>query len=96
MVRLKAEQPKRLGEKLRLIREELNLSQDGMFELLQKYLKPGVRIHEGYISLYENQRRIPPLLTILAYSKAANVSVEAIIDDDIDLSNMNIQSKVKP
>ena len=37
------------------------------------------------ISTYELDQREPPLKVLLAYARTANVSVEAMIDDDIDL-----------
>jgi transcriptional regulator with XRE-family HTH domain len=37
------------------------------------------------VSGYERGTREPPLGVLLAYARAANVSVEALIDDEIDL-----------
>jgi transcriptional regulator with XRE-family HTH domain len=73
--------PKRLGEKLLHIRTYLDLSQTGMLERLGA--------PEGLlgtsISAYERGAREPPLLILLKYAKVARVSVEVLIDDDLDL-----------
>jgi transcriptional regulator with XRE-family HTH domain len=37
------------------------------------------------ISQYERGARVPSLPVLLAYARAANVSVEALIDDEVDL-----------
>jgi transcriptional regulator with XRE-family HTH domain len=37
------------------------------------------------ISGYERGTREPPLIVLLHYARAANVSVEALIDDELDL-----------
>ena len=73
--------PRRLGEKLLHIRSSLGLSQNGMLERLGA--------PEGIlgtsISAYERGAREPPLLVLLEYARAANVLVESLIDDDLDL-----------
>jgi transcriptional regulator with XRE-family HTH domain len=37
------------------------------------------------ISAYEQGRRDPPLHVLLAYARAANVYVDALIDDELNL-----------
>src|SRR5918998_4869053 len=73
--------PRRLGAKLLQIRTALGLSQNGMLERLGS--------PEGLlgtsISAYERGVREPPLVILLKYARAANVAVEALIDDDLDL-----------
>jgi transcriptional regulator with XRE-family HTH domain len=82
MGRTSRRRPTRLGEKLLHIRQSLRLSQNqlirglGFEELVQ-----------GTISAFESGGREPSLLVLLAYARAANVSVESIIDDDLDLPN---------
>ncbi len=75
--------PTRLAEKLRQIRERLNLSQDGML------LHLGLNHKEGYersvISAFELDKREPDLIVLLAYAKAANIFVEVLIEDFLDL-----------
>lgn len=73
--------PERLGEKLRRVRLTLGLSQTEMLRRL------GVEhlIAYNQISGYESGNREPPLIILLQYARTANVSMEAIVDDDLDL-----------
>jgi len=71
--------PKRLAEKLLQIREALGLSQREIAEQLGNY-----RTHH-HISKYERGRAIPFIEVLLAYSRLANVQIEQIVDDDVDL-----------
>jgi transcriptional regulator with XRE-family HTH domain len=76
--RLKQE---RLAEKLLQVRLALGLSQQDMHSRL------GVEdiIPYNRISDYELGKRDPPLAVLLKYARAANVYVEALIDDELDL-----------
>ncbi|HEX8560667.1 MAG TPA: helix-turn-helix transcriptional regulator [Pyrinomonadaceae bacterium] len=76
--RLKQE---RLGEKLLQIRLALGLSQT---ELLHRLGAENL-ISYTQISRYETGQREPPLRILLQYARTANVSVEALIDDGLDL-----------
>ena len=72
--------PHRLAEKLLAIRKRLELSQ---LHLAQHLELPA---HGDYrISEYETGRREPSLMLLLRYARAANVSVECLIDDEMDL-----------
>lgn len=73
--------PARLAGKLLLIRTVLGLSQPQMHRLL------GVDHLIDYtkISTYELDKREPPLMILLEYARVANVYVEALIDDGLDL-----------
>ena len=75
------ERPTRLAEKLRHIRKALGLSQNGMIRRM------GLtdEIIQADISTYEIDQREPPLKVLLAYARAANVAVEALIDDELSL-----------
>jgi transcriptional regulator with XRE-family HTH domain len=75
--------PKRLGEKLLQIREALGLSQKEMAEQLSE--RTGFTITRTHISNYERDRVEPFLETTLAYSRLANLHMEQIVDDDLDL-----------
>jgi len=75
--------PARLAGKLSRIRLALGLSQDGMLARLG--LSETVGLFRSSISGYERGTREPPLTIILEYARAANVSVEALIDDGLDL-----------
>jgi transcriptional regulator with XRE-family HTH domain len=41
--------------------------------------------HRNFISDYERGVRVPSLLEVLAYARAAGVSMDALVDDDLDL-----------
>ncbi len=78
----KTERPEKLAEKLRRVRVKLGLSQTKMAEALGQY---GMTIHQGYISFYESEDRLPPILVVLAYARLAKVSIDLLIDDERDL-----------
>ena len=73
--------PGRLSEKLLLIRNSLGLSQS---ELLRRL---GLEDELWYtqISGYELGRSVPPPVVLLEYARLANVYVEVLIDDELDL-----------
>lgn len=73
--------PKRLGQKLAKIRGQLQLSQNG---LIHRLGFADVLVREE-ISAFERGVRIPPILFLLEIARVANVSVETLIDDDLDL-----------
>jgi len=73
--------PERLAEKLRRIREALDLSQTQM--LVRLGLEDSM--HYGRISQYENDEREPALTTLLSYAHVAGVHLEDIVDDDLEL-----------
>lgn len=73
--------PLRLAEKLLQIRQGLGLSQTQM--LTRMGLED--TMHYGRISEYEQGKREPNLMTLLAYARAASVHLEDIVDDDLDL-----------
>ena len=79
MGRKPRQKPKRLAEKLAQIRLGLGLSQNEMISRL------GVELTQNRISDYELGVHEPSLLTLLQYARAANVAMEAIVDDDLDL-----------
>lgn len=72
--------PKRLAEKLLQIREALGLSQRELAERL------GNEMTHKRTSNYERERSVPPMEVVLAYARAANVQMEQIVDDDLDLN----------
>jgi transcriptional regulator with XRE-family HTH domain len=77
--------PARLAEKLRIIREKLNLSQDGMLSKLELAETDG--FERSVISAYELDKREPALDVLLLYARVANVYLEVIVDDKLDLPN---------
>jgi len=76
--------PKRLGEKLLQIREAIGLSQKEMAEQLAE--RTGFTITQTHVSNYERDRVEPVLETTLAYARLANVEMNEIADDDLDLN----------
>ena len=70
--------PKNLASKLAALRQGLGLSQG---EIASKI---GVD-NRASISGYERGEREPPLTVLLAYARLAKVSVETLIDDELDL-----------
>jgi transcriptional regulator with XRE-family HTH domain len=82
MGRAKREQPNRIGEKVRDIRLKLELTQEAMYNAL---VEQGVKVHLGYVSLYEIGERVPSLLVTLAYARIAGISTDVLIDDELDL-----------
>lgn len=73
--------PKRLGEKLATIRQQLQLSQN---ELIRRLGFGNVLLREE-ISSFERDVRIPPPLVLLEYARLANVYVDDLLDDQVDL-----------
>jgi transcriptional regulator with XRE-family HTH domain len=73
--------PMRLAEKLLQIRVALGLSQTQMLERLGL----GDVMHYGRISEYEQDKREPTLMTLLAYARVAAVHLEDIVDDNLEL-----------
>jgi len=85
MGRASRQKPLRLAEKLKTIREKLELSQGGML------IRLGIQdssINRASISGYELGEREPPLLVLYAYSNAANVFMEVLVDDKINLPDI--------
>lgn len=90
MGRYRRRRPVLLAAKLLQIREALGLSQNEMIRRL------GLEdeITQSRISGYELGTREPSLPTLLQYARAANVFVEALIDDERRLPE-GIPAKVK-
>ena len=73
--------PERLAEKLLAIRTALSLSQTE----IHSRLGVGHLIEYNTISRYESGKREPPLMILLEYARLANVYVDVLIDDSLDL-----------
>jgi transcriptional regulator with XRE-family HTH domain len=82
MGRAERTKPKRLGEKLKLIRETLGLSFE---EMIRRLDYPQIPLHRANILRYESGKLEPPLLILLRYARLVNVSTDDLIDDEIDL-----------
>lgn len=81
MGRASRPKPIRLGEKLLCIRQALGLSQDKMVERLSA----SDTLTSASISAYELGQREPPLTVLLEYARMANVYLDALADDELDL-----------
>jgi transcriptional regulator with XRE-family HTH domain len=90
MGRVRRPSPARLTEKLLHIREALGLSQNGMLRKL------GIEgdYDRATISGYERGVREPPLPVLLEYARAANVYIDALVNDEVDLPE-NLPSRRK-
>ena len=73
--------PSRLAEKLLQIRNALGLSQTELHGRL------GVEdlIEYHALSKYESNKNEPSLMVLLEYARVANVYVDVLIDDELDL-----------
>ena len=81
MARSPRPKPARLPEKLLQIRLALDLSQGGMLYQLGLH----ERLSRTSVSAYELGTSEPPLPVLLDYARMANVWVDVLIDDELDL-----------
>ena len=81
MARSPRPKPARLPEKLLQIRLALDLSQGGMLYHLGLH----ERLSRTSVSAYELGTSEPPLPVLLDYARMANVWVDVLIDDELDL-----------
>jgi transcriptional regulator with XRE-family HTH domain len=77
----KRKRPARLAEKLLEVRIKLQLSQGGM--LRQLGLED--EMERDYISKFERGVLEPPLHVLCAYGEAANVFLDVLVRDNLDL-----------
>src|ERR1700750_71715 len=73
--------PMRLGEKLRHIRDCLELTQE---QMLKRLALPN-EILQTSISQYERGKIEPPIFVLLKYADIANVWLEVLLRDELDL-----------
>ena len=77
--------PQLLPEKLRLIREHLNLDHAQMAEQLiseiDSHSKQRIEIKPHWIHNFERGRHEPDMVTVNSYARLAKVSMELIVDD---------------
>jgi len=71
--------PERLAAKLLAIRRELKLSQIKLARQLE------ITQYSPRVSAYEHGLREPDLIVLLRYARLANVPLESIVDDEMDL-----------
>jgi transcriptional regulator with XRE-family HTH domain len=81
MVKRSRPKPRRLAEKLLQIRMAYDLSQNGMI----RRLGLGDELVQADVSSFELGTREPALPHLLRYARTAGVTVDVLIDDDLDL-----------
>ena len=84
MGRAHRSRPKRLGEKLLLIRIRLGLTQS---ELIRRLAVKSEALYPSSISLFERGRREPSLPVLLAYSNLSGWTINELVDDKVDLTD---------
>jgi transcriptional regulator with XRE-family HTH domain len=90
MGRTQREKPDRLGEKLLQIRQSLGLSQSEML----RHLGLGDKLNRDDVSKYERGVREPSLIVLLAYAEAANIWMDYLVNDELNLP-ANLPSRRK-
>jgi transcriptional regulator with XRE-family HTH domain len=73
-----------LAEKLCHIRHRLKLTQEELKEGLEQ-LSFVSDLDRANVTDYERGRRDPDLLTLLSYGRLANVYLDVLVDDELDL-----------
>lgn len=86
MGRARRSRPAHLASKLRRIRLALCYTQKQMFDALQD--EKTTTLYVGHIALFEGSKREPDLLVLLRYARVAGVSVEMLIDDELELPSV--------
>ena len=79
MGRSRRNKPRRLGEKLLALRKRLQMSQTEMARALD------LRVHYSAVSNFELGTREPDLLIVLRYARLAGISMETLVDDQLNL-----------
>lgn len=74
--------PKKLGKKLKRIREGLGMSQRQIVEALNYKDTP---LRASQVSQYESGQREPTMMLVLAYARLAEVPMECLVDDKLKL-----------
>lgn len=74
--------PKKLAKKLAQIRQDLGLSQAELVKALNYKASP---LRASQISNFEQGKREPSAMLLLAYARLAGISTDVLIDDKLDL-----------
>ena len=78
--------PRRLAEKLKQIRLHHGLSQSGLVKEL------GLSLDYTFVSKWELDRNEPEISVLLAYCRYANIPLENLADDELELDLSKIAS----
>ena len=70
-----------LPAKLRAVRKHLGLSQSQLAEKLSRVFTH----HYGRVSEYERGKRQPTVLILLSYARLAGITIDDLVDDQIEL-----------
>lgn len=81
----KREKPELLAEKLLAVRNKLSLTLEQMADELST---DKTRLRKSDVSRYETGSREPSLIVLLKYARIADVYVDALIDDKLELSKI--------
>jgi len=74
--------PKKLGKKMKQIREGLGMSQREIVKALNYRDTP---LRASQISQYETGQREPTMMLVLAYARLAEIPMECLVDDKMKL-----------
>lgn len=86
MGRAQRPRPRHLAVKLKRLRLALGYTQRQMFVALQDEKTP--TLYENHINLFESGRREPDLPLLLNYARVAGVTMETLVDDEVELPSM--------
>lgn len=92
MGRSRRPQIQRLPEKLSAIRSKLKV--ETFDEMIVRLGCPEISLFRSSISEYEKGVREPPLAVLLRYARLANIYLDVLVDDDLDLP-AELPSKLK-
>ena len=81
MGRIARDRPRRLPAKLLQVRQALDLTQEQMLVAL----KLDKKVFASAVSGYELGTREPSLPVLLKYARLAGVSMDVLVDDELDL-----------
>ena len=84
--------PRRLGQKMRRIREALGISQNEMLRRMGLDEEYG----RNNLSNYELSKREPPLSIVVGYARLAGISVDLMVDDKLDLPKDFLKADRRP
>ena len=76
--------PRNLNYKLSEIRRRLEITQE---EMAKRLIEFGAErtMSSGYVADFETGKREPSLLALLAYTRMVKVTMEALVDDEMEL-----------